>query len=164
MRININPTNLIPIELAKKFWKRADGKSNLWAWDLISPSRASSNIGEFAILVPGEEQIVLTKEVFVLRVNKNEFGYSPFYMLWALCLTEVRNQWNRVTLMQTNREDVGARYREIKVPRPRSKSWADMVSSAFCDYFQGIASAKKDLLIQQPLTVLTILRVLARLI
>ena len=143
MRININPTNLIPIELARKFWKQKDGKSNLRAWDLISPSRASSNIGEFAILVPGEEQIVLTKEVFVLRVNENEFGYTPFYMLWALCLSEVRNQWNRVTLMQTNREDVGSRYREILIPKPKSDAWAKKASQAFQDYFQGLADAKK---------------------
>ena len=143
MRVNINPTNLIPIELARKFWKGRSGKSNLQAWDLISPSRASSNIGEFAILVPGEEQIVLTKEVFVLRVQNNEYGYTPFYMLWALCLQEVRNQWNRVTLMQTNREDVGSRYREVLIPKPKSERWAAMVSHAFSDYFQGIANAKR---------------------
>lgn len=81
LRINVNPTNLIPIELAKRFWKTNDGRSNLKGWDLISPSRASSNIGEFSILVPGEEQIVLTKEVFVLRVRPNDLGIDPFYML-----------------------------------------------------------------------------------
>ena len=143
LRININPTNLIPMELAKRFWKGEDGKSDLRAWDLISPSRASSNIGEFAILVPGEEQIVLTKEVFVLRVNINDQGYTPFYLLWALCLTEVRNQWNRVTLMQTNREDVGGRYREILIPKPKTTEWAETASGAFKKYFQGLADAKK---------------------
>lgn len=144
MRININPTNLIPIELAKKFWKTKTGKSNLQAWDLISPSRASSNIGEFAILVPGEEQIVLTKEVFVIRVQKNELGYSPFYLLWALSLKEVRKQWQRVTLMQTNREDVGARYKEVRIPKPITPEWADDVYKAFREYFVGLAEAKKQ--------------------
>ncbi len=144
MRININPTNLIPVELAKKFWKTKTGKSNLQAWDLISPSRASSNIGEFAILVPGEEQIVLTKEVFLIRVQENSMGYSPFYLLWALSLEEVRKQWQRVTLMQTNREDVGARYREIRIPKPISPEWANDICKAFRDYFMGLANAKKQ--------------------
>lgn len=144
MRININPTNLIPVELAKKFWKTKTGKSNLQAWDLISPSRASSNIGEFAILVPGEEQIVLTKEVFVIRVQENDMGYSPFYLLWALSLKEVRKQWQRVTLMQTNREDVGARYKEVRIPKPISPAWAEEVSKAFREYFVGLAEAKKQ--------------------
>ncbi|MBQ9565163.1 MAG: restriction endonuclease subunit M [Synergistaceae bacterium] len=145
MRININPTNLIPLELAKRFWKTSDGMSNLRPWDLISPSRASSNIGEFAILLPGEEKIVVTKEVFIVRVNEAglELGYSPFYLLWALSLSEVRQQWRRVTLMQTNREDVGSRYREIRLPRPESKDWAESVSKAFREYFEGLASAKK---------------------
>lgn len=142
LRINVNPTNLISIELAQKFWRTTDGKSNLQPWDLISPSRASSNIGEFAILLPGEEQVVLTKEVFVIRVSKNDFGYSPFYMLWALSLKETRKQWSRITLMQTNREDVGQRYREIIIPKPKSKEWASEVSAPFRDYFQSLADAK----------------------
>lgn len=144
LRINVNPTNLVPLELAKKFWKTTDGKSNLKAWDLISPSRASSNIGEFAILLPGEEQIVITKEVFIIRKTKKDSFYSPFYLLWALSLKEVRKQWQRVSLMQTNREDVGNRYKEIEIPIPPSKEWADEVSFAFRNYFEGLADAKKS--------------------
>ena len=127
MRINVNPTNLVPLDLAKRFWKTDDGRSNLMAWDLISPSRASSNIGEFAILLPGEEQIVLTKEVFVIRVRDNDLGYTPFYLLWALSLVETRKQWQRVTLMQTNREDVGySVIRRIISSRFRQIVWTKM--------------------------------------
>lgn len=147
LRINVNPTNLLPIDLAKKFWKTEDGKSNLQAWDLLSPNRASSNIGEFAILLPGEEQIVLTKEVFVLRVNENDYGYTPFYMLWALSLMATRKQWSRVTLMQTNREDVGDRYKEILIPKPKSVEWAKEVSSPFANYFNELADAKKNFMV-----------------
>jgi type I restriction enzyme M protein len=143
LRINVNPTNLIALELAKKFWKTKDGKSNLRGWDLISPNRASSNIGEFAVLLPGEEQIVLTKEVFVVRVCKNDLGIDPFYLLWAFSLKAVRDEWRRVTLMQTNREDVGNRYREILVPLPPDSEWAKNVSKAFRNYFQDIAIAKE---------------------
>lgn len=144
LRINVNPTNLVPFELAKKFWKNKDGKSNLCAWDLISPSRASSNIGEFAILLPGEENIILTKEVFVIRVKDNDYGYTPFYVLWALSLRETRTQWSRVTLMQTNREDVGQRYREIVIPKPPTKEWAETASKPFKQYFTSLADAKKQ--------------------
>ena len=144
LRINVNPTNLIPIELTQKFWRTENGKSNMHAWDLITPSRASSNIGEFAILLPGEERIVITKEFFIIRQKNMDSVYSPFYLLWALSLKEVRLQWQRVSLMQTNREDVGNRYREIAIPKPKSKEWAQEVSSAFENYFKGIAEAKKQ--------------------
>jgi type I restriction enzyme M protein len=143
LRINVNPTNLIPIELARKFWRTKDGNSNLRSWDLVSPNRASSNIGEFSIIVPGEEQIVLTKEVYVLRTQENKCGYDPFYLLWALSLKAVRYQWQRVTLMQTNREDVGGRYKEIRIPAPPNREWAQRVSEPFRDYFLNIANSKK---------------------
>ena len=35
-----------------------------------------------------------------------------------MTLNVVRQQWNRVVFMQTNREDVGQRYLEIEVPVP----------------------------------------------
>jgi type I restriction enzyme M protein len=115
LRVNVNPTNMIPRALAEKFWRGK--KSGLVAWDLVTPNRASSNIGEFAVLLPDEEDVVLTKEMFVVRVTeKGREAFDAFYLLWALSLRAVRNQWRRIALMQTNREDVGSRHREIRIP------------------------------------------------
>jgi type I restriction enzyme M protein len=139
MRVNINPTNLVPESVAKRLW-RADS-SGLQAWDLITPNRASSNIGEFAVLLPSEEQIVVTKEVFVFRVV-DETLFNHFYLLWALSLKAVREQWRRVALMQTNREDCGSRYKEILLPKPPSAEWAEDAAKAFQEYFSTIADAK----------------------
>ncbi len=116
LRVSVNPSNLIPLKLAERIWHGPS--SGLEAWELISPNRASSNIGEFTVLLPGEERVVLTKEMFVFRLPKQDDIWDPFYLLWSLCLHGVRTQWQRITLMQTNRQDVGDRYREIKIPRP----------------------------------------------
>lgn len=143
LRININPTNMVPLPLAEKLW--GDANSGLESWDLITPNRASSNIGEFAILLPGEEDIVLTKEVFIIRIKRGfELGWSPFYLMWAFCLTSVRKQWKRIALMQTNREDVSSRYKEIRLPFPKSQAYADEVSQGFRDYFKSIAESKQQ--------------------
>lgn len=145
LRINVNPTNLVTQSVAKRFWR--SGVSGLSAWDVITPNRASSNIGEFAILLPGEEQIVITKEVFIFRVTDKALAanlFDPFYLLWALSLQCVRDQWKRVALMQTNREDCGNRYREIQIPLPPSKEWAADKSKAFRQYFTSVARAKED--------------------
>lgn len=139
LRININPTNLVSESVAARFWRGST--SGLMPWDLVTPNRASSNIGEFAILFPGEEQVVLTKEVFVVRVTCTDL-VDPFYLLWALSLKVVRDQWRRVTLMQTNREDCGQRFREIILPKPKTKAWAEATSAAFREYFQTIAGAR----------------------
>jgi type I restriction enzyme M protein len=141
LRININPTNLVSGAVAARFWRGT--ASRLEPWDLITPNRASSNIGEFAILLPGEEQVVLTKEVFVFRIVTQDL-FDPFYLLWALSLRAVRDQWRRIALMQTNREDCGSRYLEIIVPKPPSKKWALDTSEAFREYFTTISKAKAE--------------------
>lgn len=134
----VNPTNLVSGQVAKRYWRGED--SGLAPWDLVTPSRASSNIGEFVILLPGEERILLTKEVFVVRTN-DPAKYDPFYLLWAFSLKAVRDQWRRIALMQTNREDCGSRYMEIVIPKPPRVSWAKDKSEAFRSYFEGIAKA-----------------------
>lgn len=141
LRVNINPTNLVTESVARRFWR--GGSSGLRAWDLITPNRASSNIGEFAILLPGEERLVLTKEVFIFRVS-GKSAMDPFYLLWALSLRAVREQWRRIALMQTNREDCGDRYREVLIPKPESAAWAAEASGAFRDYFTKIAAAREE--------------------
>jgi type I restriction enzyme M protein len=141
LRVNINPTNMVTEAIARRYWRGES--SGLKAWDLITPNRASSNIGEFAIILPGEEQVVLTKEMFLFRVQKTNI-WDPFILLWALSLKAVREQWRRITLMQTNREDCGDRYKEIVLPLPRNRHWAEERSQAFRDYFNSLAVAKSE--------------------
>lgn len=138
--VNINPTNMIPVKLAEKFWK---GKtSKLKAYDLLSPERASKNIGDFCVLMPGQEQIVLTKEVIGMRSETELF--DQFYLLWALSLPEVRRQWDRIIFMQTNREDVGQRFLEIEIPIPKDKKQADMVSNPYRKYYTGLNNLRNE--------------------
>jgi type I restriction enzyme M protein len=145
LRVNVNPTNLVPRSVAERYWRGK--KSGLSAFDLITPNRASSNIGEFAILLPGEEDVVVTREVFVLRVAASDkHVWDPFTLFWALCLKSVREQWRRIALMQTNREDCGERFREIRLPLPPSRDVALRASSAFRSYFTAIAKAKSKFL------------------
>ena len=81
--------------------------------------------------------------MFVFRVIDTSV-WDPFYLFWALCLSAVRNQWRRIALMQTNREDCGSRYREIVLPAPKSKKWAKTHSDPFSKYFQTVAKAREE--------------------
>ncbi|MGO8740578.1 hypothetical protein [Rhodoblastus sp.] len=141
--VNINPTNRIPLAVAKQFW--GGDSSQLIAFDLICPERTSKNIGDFCILLPGQEQVVTTKEIIVIRPGEAA-NFDAFYLLWALSLKIVRDQWKRVVFMQTNREDVGKRYLEIEIPVPPSAERAADVSKAFRDYYQSIATARENLI------------------
>lgn len=137
--VNVNTTNMVPLEVAHRLWNGQS--SGLQAFDLLSPERASSNIGEFCVLMPGQEQVVLTKEVIVLRVTMKA-PFDAFYLLWALSLRVVRAQWRRVIFMQTNREDVGHRYKEIILPIPPDGRSATAASKEFRDYFRGLAKMR----------------------
>lgn len=140
--VNINPTNRIPHRLAEKMWGQS--ASGLQPYDILSPERTSKNIGDFCLLMPGQEQVVLTKEIIVLRPGPNAH-FDSFYLLWAMTLTVVRDQWRRVVFMQTNREDVGKRWHEIEVPVPNSRQVAERVSEPFRTYYQAIAGAREAL-------------------
>lgn len=140
--VNINPTNRVPRAVAQRFW-RGDS-SGLKAFDLLCPERTSKNIGDFCVLLPGQEQVLCTKEIIVLRPGPDA-NFDPFFLLWAMTLKVVRDQWNRVIFMQTNREDVGGRYLEIEIPIPPSREVADKVSKPFRDYYITLAEAKRQM-------------------
>ena len=140
--VNINPTNRVPASVARSFW-RGDS-SGLAAYDLVCPERTSKNIGDFCVLMPGQEQVLMTKEVIVLRPGPKA-DFDAFYLLWAFTLKIVRDQWKRVVFMQTNREDVGRRFYEIKVPIPPNADAAAAVSQHFRDYYLQLAAAREAL-------------------
>lgn len=140
--VNINPTNKVPLKTAERYWRGLN--SGLQPYDLICPERASRNIGDFCVLMPGQERILLTKEVIVLRAG-NQATFDQFYLLWAMTLKIVRDQWNRIVFMQTNREDVGKRYLEIEVPFPPNREKADEISDSFRSYFTTLATEREKL-------------------
>jgi type I restriction enzyme M protein len=140
--VNINPTNRVPRRVAEEKWRGTS--SGLEAFDILSPARTSKNIGDFCVLMPGQERVVLTKEIIVLRPGEAA-RFDSFYLLWALTLSIVREQWQRVVFMQTNREDVGARWLEIEVPVARTREIADATSEPFRNYYNAIAGARTAL-------------------
>ena len=140
--VNINPTNRVPRAVAESYWRGP--QSGLEAFDLLCPERTSKNIGDFCVLMPGQEQVLTTKEVIVLRAGPNA-RFGQFYLLWAMTLKIVRDQWKRIIFMQTNREDVGDRFLEVAIPIAPSREEADRVSAPFERYFQSIANARTGL-------------------
>ncbi len=134
-QVNINPSNMVPEVVARRFWRGED--PGIRPFDLITPIRSSKNIGEFAVIMPGQERMVLTKEVLLLRTAPNS-PVDNFFLLWALSLKVVREQWRRVVFMQTNREDVGSRFLEVRIPWPNDPERAAVVSQDFRDYYLGV--------------------------
>lgn len=134
-RVNPNSTNMVPRVVAEKFWKGSE--SGILPWTIATPSRASKNIGEPCMVMPGQEQMVFTKEILLFTVNKDA-PIDQFYLFWAMRLKDVQSQWQRVIFMQTNREDLGDRYRLIEIPYTNIHEKAKEVSKPYREYFLGL--------------------------
>ena len=139
-RVNPNSTNMVPEPVAKQFWNGEE--SGISAWEIATPSRASKNIGEPCMILPGQERMVLTKEILLFSVSPNA-PIDPFYLFWAMRLRDVQSQWQRVIFMQTNREDLGDRYRLIEIPYTDDKIAAQEVSKCYRDFFVGLDELQK---------------------
>ncbi len=142
-QVNINPTNRVTEVTARKYWK--GDESGLQPFDLITPARTSKNIGDIAVLMPGQERVVLTREMLVIRPGAKA-DFDVFYLLWAMSLKIVRQQWQRIVFMQTNREDTGQRYREIQIPMAPSRAGRDRAATPFKIYYEGSASLRDTFL------------------
>lgn len=135
-QVNPNSSNRVPEEVARRFWKGGD--SGVKAWDVVTPMRASKNIGEPSVVLPGQERAVFTKEILFLRASEKA-AFDNFYLVWALLLPKVASQWKRVVFMQTNREDLGDRWKEIVVPAPSERRISDNLSHAVRQYYNELA-------------------------
>ena len=141
-RVNPNSTNMVSEAVARHFW--GGGASGLLPWDVCTPARASKNIGEPCMLMPGQERCVFTKEILVLRVTE-QAPFDAFFLFWALSQSLVRAQWRRVVFMQTNREDLGERYQLIEVPISDDSAAMERLAAPHRRFFEGTARLKDEL-------------------
>lgn len=140
-RINENPTNFVHESVADE---KKRGGPELHYGDLVSPARASSNIGQFSLVLPWQTNILLTKEVLVIRVLENEEGITPFLLLALMSLKVVQEQYPTLTLMQTNREHLGDHWREVRVPLPQSPEDRRKIADPVQKYFEAIVEARQS--------------------
>lgn len=140
-RINENPTNFISESMAAKFRKRGP---TLQQGDLVTPARASSNIGQFSMVMPWQTHVVFTREVLLLRVGKNDEGINPYLLLALFSLKVVQEQYANLALMQTNREHLGDHWREVVVPLPETPEARENIAKPIQNYFDGLILARKS--------------------
>jgi type I restriction enzyme M protein len=138
-RVNENPTNYIHESVANQLRSRGP---RLEYGDLVGPARASSNIGQFSLILPWQTDIVLTREVLILRVQDNARGMDAFLLLALMSLKVVQGQYANLALMQTNREHLGDNWREVQIPIPSTKRDREKVARPVREYFGALVAAR----------------------
>ena len=140
-RINENPTNFIHSDIAAKLKQRGP---ELQYGDLVTPSRASSNIGQFCIVMPWQTHVVFTKEILLLRVVPNDKGIDAFLLLALFSLKVVQDQYLNLALMQTNRDHLGDHWREVVIPLPAVPDERSAVAAPVKQYFDDLIQARQS--------------------
>ena len=136
-RVNENPNYAIPTDVADKLRR---GKL-LQPYDLVTPTRASKNIGLFGVIMPWQTRVILTREIAIWRVSKIAERIDPWLLLALMSLKVVHDQFKFLVLMQMNREDLGSRYCEVCIPLPRDKQLREQWSRPIREYFEASALA-----------------------
>lgn len=83
--------------------------------DIVFVRRGSYRIGDVGILYSKDLNSILTREILVIRVNKNKYGITPFNLLGILNSRYVRSQLNNLVLMDTTLPNIGERWKNIKI-------------------------------------------------
>lgn len=110
-----NPTSSIPNE---EYIRVKGKKPKLEEKDVLFITRGSYRIGSVAILSKYDLDVLLTREIRVFRVTKedNEYGINAFYLLYLLSHSITQKQLYNKILIDTTLPNIGNRWREIKLP------------------------------------------------
>jgi type I restriction enzyme M protein len=121
-----NPTSMIP----ESEFKRLTKSYPLEFEDLVYVSRGSYRIGDVAIVGPDDKDVALTREIRILRLNKeNEYGLTPYYLLYLLSTMPVMRQTKARVFIDTTLPNIADRYLDIKLPFHSDRKTRDAISS-----------------------------------
>ena len=121
-----DPTSRIPYDVYKK---HKGHNKTLQAEDVLYVRRGSYRIGSVAMLSPYDTQVLLTRELLVLRVNKkNKYHLTPYYLLYLLSHRLVEMQAFSKVLIETTLPNISDRWQELKLPMFDDTSMAQSVA------------------------------------
>ena len=149
------PTALIPFHVFEKM--RKDNKK-LHEKDLLFVRRGSYRIGSVALVSPYDTEVLLTREILVMRVLKeiNEYGITPYYLLYLLSHYLVQMQMYNKILMETTLPNIANRWAELRLPIHNDKATRERISEKIKSVFDKKWDAQKTILeIKQELGNLT---------
>ena len=139
-RINENSKYFMPRQIAEKY----TAKRPLQPYDLLTPTRASKNIGLFGVVMPWQTDMILTREIFIWRLKDEGERIDRWLFLALASLKVVHQQFNYLVLMQMNREDLGNRYRDLLLPIPRTSESREKWAGPVRRYFEALTQARKN--------------------
>jgi len=140
-----DPTALIPMHVFKKM--RKDDKK-LREGDLLFVRRGSYRIGSVALVSPYDTEVLLTREILVIRVadEKNKYNITPYYLVYLMSHYLVQLQMYNKVLIETTLPNIANRWSELRLPIQKDASIRKSISDRIESIFNNKWSAQKDIM------------------
>ncbi len=110
-----DPTAKIPEDIYKQ---KKGTKKELKTKDILYVRRGSYRIGSVAMVLPYDKEVLLTREILVLRIKdkNNKYKLTPYYLLYLMSHRLVSIQAFNKILIETTLPNIADRWKELKLP------------------------------------------------
>lgn len=122
-----DPTAFIPESEYKSLYRV---EKQLQPKDILFVRRGSYRIGSVAMVSPYDLKVILTREILVIRVVKeqNEYGITPEYLLYALSHKFVQQQEENMIFIDTTLPNIANRWKEISIPLYKGEAFTTITN------------------------------------
>lgn len=122
-----DPTASIPIQEYNRLYRK---EKQLHPKDILYVRRGSYRIGSVAMVSPYDLDVILTREILVLRLEKedNKYNLTPEYLLYALSHKIVQEQSENKIFIDTTLPNIAERWKELLIPIYEDKSVFDIIN------------------------------------
>lgn len=91
--------------------------------DILYVSRGSYRIGSVAMVSPYDGEMLLTREIIVIRVKENnKYGLTPEYLLYALSHRYIWEQTKNKIFYEPCLPNIGERWKDLYIPVPKNEN------------------------------------------
>lgn len=138
-----DPTALIP----EHVYNTMKWQKKLKIWDIVYVRRWSYRIWSVAILSEYDLKALLTREILVLRVIKenNQYDITPFYLLYLMSHKITQEQSLSKVLIETTLPNIWDRWRELYLPIHKDPKQRKHISDKVENIIMQKWKAQKDL-------------------
>lgn len=131
LEISHNRLDDIPYEEYKRLWSY---KKKLNERDIVFVRRGSYRIGDVGIVYKKDLNSILTREILVIRVHRNDYGLTPFSLLALMNKEGTRRQIQNKVLIDTTLPNIGNRWKDILLDLS-DKSYLDDLDKKMADMY-----------------------------
>lgn len=141
-----NQTALIP----ENIYTKIKGKNgiDLKEKDILFVRRGSYRIGSVAFVSPLDKEVLLTKEIQVIRVEieKNKYDIDPFYLLYLFSHELTQKQLYNKIMIDTTLPNISNRWKELYLPIAKDKKERDKIKEKMKSAFEQKWKASEKIL------------------